>query len=118
MAKSSRIGQRNTRIIIKRLMVGVDVDGFPTERWEAIFESPVWCMWVSAFGASFVENARAGEMGNATINMPYTPWVDNRCRIWRADEPEDEQHAFEIIGEPNNLDRRELEIKVRRRVVA
>ena len=118
MAKSSRIGQRNTRITIKKLTVGIDADGFPTETWEAVFSSPVWCMWVGAYGQEVFENARASETGNATVNMPYSSLVDNRCRVWKNNDPQDDEHAYVIVGEPNVIDRKELEFKVKRMVSA
>ena len=118
MAKASRIGQRDTRIVIRAPTVVTDSEGNQDMTWADIFPAPVWCMWAGTFGTSVYENARAGEAGNATINMGYTPRVTNRCRIWRAGDELDDAHAYEIVGEPNNLGRRELEIKVRRLVVA
>lgn len=118
MAKSSRIGQRNTRIVIKQLTPGVDADGYPTEEWADIFGAPVWCMWVGTFGQAVFENDRASETGNATVNMAYSPLVTNRCRVWKDGEPEDDKHAYVIVGEPNNLDRKEIEFKVKRMVSA
>ena len=118
MAKSSRIGQRNTQITIKKLTEGIDNDGFPTKTWEAVFSAPVWCMWVGAYGQEVFENDRASETGNATVNMPYTSLVDNRCRVWKDNDPHDDAHAYVIVGEPNAIDRKELEFKVKRLVSA
>jgi head-tail adaptor len=118
MAKRSRIGQRKTNITIKKLTKGIDADGYPTEEWTDVFGGKVKCLWVSAFGQEVFENHRAGETGNATVNMPYSPLVDNGCRVWYENEPQDDQHAFVIVGEPNNLERRELEFKVKRLVSA
>ena len=118
MAKTSRIGERNTLITIKKLKTGIDKDGFPIEIWDPVFSKPIWCMWVSAFGQSVFENDRASETGNATVNMPYSPLVDNRCRVWKDNDPHDDLHAYVIVGEPNNLNRKELEFKVKRMVDA
>ena len=118
MAKSSMIGQRNTRIVIKQLVPGINENGFPTETWTAVFASPVWCMWAGMYGQAVYENDRNGETGNATVNMAYSPLVTNRCRIWKDGETEDDAHAYVIVGEPNNLNRKELEFKVRRLVSA
>lgn len=118
MAKSSRIGQRDTRIIIKKLTPGIDEDGFPTETWEAVFPEPVWCMWVGNYGNAVFENARNSETGNATVNMPHSSLVDNRCRVWKESDPQDDAHAYVIVGEPNALGRKELEFKVERMVSA
>jgi head-tail adaptor len=118
MAKSSRIGQRDTRIVIRAPTVMVDSKGNQRMTWADVFGAPVWCMWAGAYGTQVYENARMGEAGNATINMAYTDAVTNRCRVWKAGEPLDDAHAYEIVGEPNILGRRELEIKVRRLVVA
>lgn len=118
MAKSTRIGQRNMLIIIKQLTTGTDADGYPTETWTDVFSAAVWCAWAGTYGQAVFENDRMSETGNATINMAYSPLVTNRCRVWKYGDTQDDEHAYVIVGEPNNLDRKELEFKVRRLVSA
>ena len=120
MAKSALSGEMNTKITIKKLVRGVDAQGFETKSWEPIFNSPAWCKWVNAHGSEVYDNMRLDLKEVATITMRYTPLVDVRCRVWKyPDNVDDDQYAYEIISMDHvESSRAFLEIKLRRVVTA
>ena len=118
MAKSASIGEMRTKITVKLPTKGVDADGFATETDAAVFTGKVWCKWVYQHGAEVLENMRLGLGQVATITMPYTSLITQRCKIWRESETADAD-AWEIVSIDNVEEaRRFLEIKVRRGVKA
>ena len=118
MAKTASIGEMRTKIIIKALLPEKDADGFPDPEWIDMFSAPVWCLWVNAHGRELYETMREEMREVATITMRYSAKVDVRCRIWRENETQDDDHAYEILSIDNIRDGRNLmEIKVKRLVV-
>lgn len=121
MAKSARAGEMRTRIIIKTLMTSehTDSEGNPIEEWHDLFGAPVWCKWVYAHGDEVYEGMRLNIGQMATITMRYTPKVDVRCRIWKAGDTQDDDHAWEVVSINNPEDRNQfLDIELKRVVVA
>jgi len=116
--KSARIGEMRTKITVKSLVVGIDADGYYTETWTDAFGGKVWCNWTNAHGAEVYDAMRQDLKEVATITMRYSDKVTPTCRIWRESETGD-ANAYEIISLDNVGDERKfLEVKVKRRVVA
>ena len=116
--KLARIGEMHTKITVKSLTTGIDADGYPTEAWTDVFGGKVWCNWKNAHGTEVYDTMRLDLKEVATITMRYSDKVTPTCRIWREAETGD-ANAYEIISIDNVGDERKfLEIKVKRRVVA
>ena len=119
MALKATIGQLKTRIIIKRLVESVDDDGFPVMSWEPIVDGHIWCYWHNEVSNEKAQDDRLELRQPAAVTIRYTPLVDVRCRLWLEDEPQDENHAYEIVSVNNwDMKYRFIELKVRRFVVA
>lgn len=115
MAKSVLAGEMRTKITVKALVEGVNENGYPTKSWEDVFSGLVWCKWVNSHGTEVFETMRLDLKEAATVTMRYSPLVNERCRIWRENDPE----PYEVISIDNVEDRRRfLEIKVKRVVTA
>jgi len=120
MAKTATAGEMRTRITVKKLTVGIDADGYPTETWANVLTgtSMIRCKWVSAHGKEVMENNRLDLGQIATITLRYTSLIDQRCRVWHEADTTDAL-AWEIVSINDPEDRHAfLEITLRRAVVA
>jgi len=110
----------STLIIVAALAdAAVNENGFTTKTWEPVFEEPVYCLWVNQHGSEVYENMRLGLKDPATLTLRYSPKINERCRIWRAGEPQTEENAYEVVSIDNVREgRRFLEVRVRRVVKA
>lgn len=119
MAKSARAGEMRTRITVKRMKAGLDQDGIATEHWIDVFNGMTRCKWVYAHGAEVYDGMRLDLGQMATITMRYTPLIDERCRVWRENEPQDDAHGWDVVSVNVPEDRRSfLDIQLKRTVVA
>ena len=121
MAKSALAGEMRTRVTIKKLVTGehTDSEGNPIEEWQDVFGAPVWCKWVYAHGDEVFEGMRLNLGQLATITMRYTPKVDERCRIWKGNDEQDDDHAWEVVSINDPEDQHKfLDIELKRAVVA
>lgn len=126
MALSAKAGQLKTRIYVKEMKETVDPDGFPLtdddgypiKTWENVFPSFVWCLWHNNVGSQRTDDMRIDLRENVEITTRYSPLINVRCRVWLANDPQDEAHAYEILT-VNNADmlNKYLDIKLRRVVV-
>ncbi len=112
-------GEARTRIVICRAESGTSAGGYATERWTPIYNQPLPCRWVNVHGREAWQAAELKLKEAATLTLRYTPYVDVRCRIWKAGDPQDDKHAFEIVSIDDVREQHRLmEIKVKRLVVA
>lgn len=121
MAKSAQAGEMRTRITIKALVISEETDseGNTIKEWRDLFGGKVWCKWVYAHGDEVYEGMRLNLGQLATITMRYTPAVNVRCRIWHEDDPQDDDHAWEVVSINDPEDKHKfLEIELKRAVVA
>lgn len=114
MAKKSSIGSRKTKI---RLFAPIDgiVDGYTTTYWQEIFSAPVWARVEHNHSADIFASDALRAVQSATINMPYTNRLTQRCKIQIGADT----RCYDIIGINNILtENRELEIFCERKVQA
>ena len=115
MALSALTGQLKTRIIIRKLVESVDDDGFPVKEWEPIVNGHIWSYWHNEVANEKETDDRLELKEPAAVTIRYTPLVDIRCRVWFEDDPQDEEHAYEVVSVNNwDMKNRFLELKVRR----
>lgn len=125
MAKAVLAGQMRTRVTIKKLISGINENGYPIENWVDVFGGKVWGLWTNTHGLEVYDAMRLEVKGAVTLTMRYSPLVDVRCRVWwetDADiinDAERNQRAYEIVSIDNVGDGRVfLEIKLKRVVIA
>ena len=115
MASYALTGEMKTKILIKGRTETQGPGGYPVEAWEDLFGGKVWCKWVNAHGQELFEGMRLDLKEAATVTMRYSDKVDQRCEIYREDDPK----PYEVISLNDVLDKHQfLEIKVKRKVTA
>jgi hypothetical protein len=121
MAKSATAGEMRTRILIKGAADNAaeqdtDAEGYRPILETNLFDGYVYCKWVGAHGSDVYENKRLALEASATLTLRYTPKINQRCRVWRAGDPQDDQHAWTIISIDDPDDRHAyLELKIARK---
>lgn len=121
MAKSATAGEMRTRITVKRLedTDETDKEGNAIMEWVDIFHGKVWCKWVYSHGDEVFEGMRLNLGQLATITMRFTRLVDERCKIWHENDPQDDAHAWHVVNINDPEDAHKfLDVELKREVVA
>ena len=119
MARMAGIGEMRTRVVVRAMTADADADGFTKHTYTDVFPGPIWCKWVWAHGAEALENMRQKMTQTATLTMPYTAKVHARCRVWRAQEADDESAAWDVVSVNNVEDANKyLEVLIQKAVKA